>query len=144
MVKDQFGKEFDVLSMKYVLSCFLDDENQADIEIFIVREWIRDGQDAIGASAVKGSKRMGWYGNASRALASRREYGDVGDHSLLTDDEAQKYLDAMGLRLEDGKRLLIDQFKKVNEFAPIVLPADPNFKIRRDRARVHLGLPQKR
>lgn len=144
MVKDRFGKEIDVRSMQYALSYFLDDEYQDDIAIFIVQEWIRDGQDAIGASAVRGSKRMGWHGNASKALASRREYGDVGDHSLLTDEEAQKYLDPMGLRLEDGKRLLIDQFKKVNEFTPIILPADPNFKIRRDQARDHLGLPPKR
>ena len=128
---------------KYVISAYLDDEFPENIAIFLVQERVDPSSSRIGGNVVKANARMGWYPKAYKALERRREYGDVGDHSLLTDEEAKKYLQEMGLKLVDGKKILVDGFKKTNGYEPIILAVDPDFKERRDTARVKLGLPAK-
>ena len=97
----------------------------------------------IGGNVVRANARMGWQQSAYEILKRRQEYGDVGDHSLLTDEEAQEYLDTMGLRFEDGKRMLIEEFRRMNGYDPILVSVDPKFKERRDLARERLKLPPK-
>ncbi|AUG53499.1 hypothetical protein [Thalassospira marina] len=126
-----------------VLSPFLDDEDKDNIAIFLVRERIKPGLYRIQGGAVQARARTGWRLDPGEWLDRRQEYGDVGDHSLLTDEEAQEYLDAMGLRLEDGKKMLIEEFRRVNGYDPVLLPVDPKFKERRDAARQRLRLPPK-
>ncbi|UKV13853.1 hypothetical protein L6172_17630 [Thalassospiraceae bacterium SW-3-3] len=126
-----------------VQSAFLDDEYKDDIAIYLVMETVRPGLYRIQGGAVQARKGTGWRLDPGDWLDRRQEYGDVGDHSLLTDEEAQEYLDAMGLRLEDGKELNIKEFRQVNGYDPVLLPVDPKFKERRDLARKRLKLPPK-
>ncbi|UKV13857.1 hypothetical protein L6172_17650 [Thalassospiraceae bacterium SW-3-3] len=126
-----------------VLSAFLDDEDKTNISIYLVRERIMPDLYRIQGGRAQASSRAGWRLDPGDWLKRRQEYGDVGDHSLLTDEEAQEYLDAMGLRLEDGKRMLIEEFRRVNGHDPVLLPVDPKFKERRDLARERLKLPPK-
>ncbi|UKV13855.1 hypothetical protein L6172_17640 [Thalassospiraceae bacterium SW-3-3] len=133
----------DVKSWDYAISYYLDDEFEDDLSVFLVQERVVPDSSRIGGNVVRANARMGWQQSAYEILKRRQEYGDVGDHSLLTDEEAQEYLYPMGLRLEDGKRMLIESFKKVNGYAPKLLPVDPMFKERRDNARERLRLPPK-
>ncbi len=133
----------DVKSWEYAISCYLDDEFADDLSVFLVQERVVPDSSRIGGNVVRANARMGWQQSAYEILKRRQEYGDVGDHSLLTDEEAQEYLDTMGLRLEDGKRMLIEEFRRVNGHDPVLLPVDPKFKERRDLARERLKLPPK-
>ncbi|KZB51058.1 hypothetical protein AUP41_08105 [Thalassospira xiamenensis] len=126
-----------------VQSVFLDDEEKDNIAIYVAMETVEPGSYRIQGRAVQARAKAGWRLDPGDWLKRRQEYGDVGDHSLLTDEEAQEYLDPMGLRLEDGKRILIESFKKVNGYAPKLLPVDPMFKERRDTAGERLRLPPK-
>ncbi|UKV13854.1 hypothetical protein L6172_17635 [Thalassospiraceae bacterium SW-3-3] len=126
-----------------VMSSFLDDEDQENIAIYLVLEWVEVGLYRIQNGAVQGRARSGWRLDPGDWLKRRQEYGDVGDHSLLTDEEAQEYLDPMGLKLEDGKQMLADDYLEVNGQNPVLLPVDPKFKERRDLARERLKLPPK-
>lgn len=132
---------------KYAFAYFHDiNEEYADTEefVFISLERVLDDKPYnSGGAAIRGSQKMGWLKDAHRALKSRQEYGDVGDHSLISEEDARKYVLSMGLDLEDGKNTLIAKFKEVNGYAPILLPADPKFKARRDAACERLGLPAK-
>ncbi len=128
---------------KYVISAYLDDEFPENISIFLAQERVEPPSSRIGGNVVKANARMGWYPKAYKALERRREYGDVGDHSLLTDEEVSQYLHEMRLKLADGKQILIDGFRKTNGFAPIILDVDPEFETRRDTARAKLGLSAK-
>lgn len=133
----------DVKSWEYAVSCYLDDEFADDLSVFLVQERVVPDSSRIGGNVVRANARMGWQQSAYEILKRRQEYGDVGDHSLLTDEEAQEYLDTMGLRFEDGKRMLIEEFRRVNGYDPVLLPVDPKFKERRDLARERLKLPPK-
>lgn len=62
------------------------------------------------------------------------EVGDVGDHYLISEDEARETVKAMGLDLDDAKRHLIDSFTKANGYAPVMLPVDPKWETRRNDA----------
>lgn len=127
---------------EYALSYYLDidEETSNRVAIYAVMEQVRpDEMTGGGGNVVQATAHSGWRSGAYEWLKGRKEYGDVGDHSLLTDQEAQTYLDPMGLRLEDGKQLLIDGFKETNGHAPIILPKDPNFQERRDRAKKYHG-----
>lgn len=126
-----------------VLSAFLDDEDKDNVAVYLVREKVEPGLYRIQGAAVQARATTGWRMDPGGWLDRRQEYGDVGDHSLLTDEEAQDYLDKMGLRLEDGKQMLIDNFRQVNGYDPVLLPEDPKFFERRDTARQRLGLPPK-
>lgn len=131
---------------KYAFAYYHDFHEELDNEefVFISLEWVLDDKPYnIGGSVIRGSRRMGWLKDAHSALKRREEYGDVGDHSLITEDEAQKSISAMGLDLTDGKNALIADFKEGRGYNPILLPADPKFKARRDAARERLGLPSK-
>ncbi|KZB51060.1 hypothetical protein AUP41_08115 [Thalassospira xiamenensis] len=137
------GKINDDEEWVLVQSAFLDDEYKDDIAIYLVMETVRPGLYRIQGGSAQASARAGWRLDTGGWLRSRQEYGDVGDHSLLTDEEAQEYLDAMGLRLKDGKELMIREFRRVNGYDPVLLPVDPKFKERRDLARKRLKLPPK-
>ncbi len=126
-----------------VLSAFLDDEDKTNIAIYLVKERIMSGLYRIQGEAAQARAKTGWRLDPGGWLDRRREYGDVGDHSLLTEEEAQEYLDRMGLHLEDGKRMLIEEFRSMNNTEPVLLPVDPKFKERRDLARERLKLPPK-
>lgn len=126
-----------------ILSCFLDDENPDNIAIFVVREVLDDSYGYFQGGAVQARAETGWRLDPGTWLKYRQEYGDVGDHSLLTDAEAQDHLNQMGLELADGHNMLIDHLTKINGAAPTLVPVDPNFKSRRDEARAALGLPEK-
>ncbi|KZB51057.1 hypothetical protein [Thalassospira xiamenensis] len=133
----------DVKSWEYAVSCYLDDEFADNLSVFLVQQRVVPDSSRIGGNVVRANARMGWQQSAYEILKRRQEYGDVGDHSLLTDEEAQEYLDTMGLRFEDGKRMLIEEFRRVNGYDPVLLPVDPKFKERRDLARERLKLPPK-
>jgi len=133
----------DVKSWEYAVSCYLDDEFADDLSVFLVQERVVPDSSRIGGNVVRANARMGWQQSAYEILKRRQEYGDVGDHSLLTDEEAQEYLDTMGLRFEDGKRMLIEEFRRMNGYDPILVSVDPKFKERRDLARERLKLPPK-
>ncbi|WP_147253466.1 hypothetical protein [Thalassospira xiamenensis] len=121
----------------------MDDEFADNLSVFLVQQRVVPDSSRIGGNVVRANARMGWQQSAYEILKRRQEYGDVGDHSLLTDEEAQEYLDTMGLRFEDGKRMLIEEFRRVNGYDPVLLPVDPKFKERRDLARERLKLPPK-
>ncbi len=125
------------------LSAFLDDEYKDDIAIYVVMEAVESGLCRIQAEAVQARANTGWRIDPGDWLDRRQEYGDIGDHSLLTDEEAQKYLEPMGLRLEDGKRILIERYREMNGDGSIILPVDPKLIERRDTAREWLRLPPK-
>ena len=124
-----------------VISAYLDDENPDNIAIYLVREVIRDAGGFIQSGAVQASDHAGWRVDKDNWFKQRKHYDDVGEHKLLTDAEAQNYLDAKGLRLEDGKALLIAHYEKVNGFAPNILPDNPDLLARRAAARARRGLP---
>ncbi|UKV13856.1 hypothetical protein L6172_17645 [Thalassospiraceae bacterium SW-3-3] len=126
-----------------VQSAFLDDEYKDDIAIYLVMETVRPGLYRIQGGSAQDSARAGWGLDTGGWLRSRQEYGDIGDHSLLTDEEAQKYLEPMGLRLEDGKRILIERYREMNGDGSIILSVDPKLIERRDTAREWLRLPPK-
>lgn len=130
-------------AMKSVISAFLDDAKPDNIAIFLVREVLTDSGAYIQAGAVQASTHAGWRVDPGTWLKNSQQYDDVGDHSLLTDEEAQTYLDDKGLTLEDGRRMLIDYVTEVGGSPPVILPADPGFKARRDAARARLDLPPK-
>lgn len=128
---------------EYVVSAFLDDERPDDLQVFLVLELVQSNGWRIGGIVVRGSARLGWTTNAYGILERRREYGDVGDHSLLTEAEASAYLARMGLKIEDGERLIIDRYAEVNGSPCVILPADPVFEQRLNRGRARVGLPPK-
>lgn len=78
---------------------------------------------------------MQWFWDGLSALKDREEYGDVGDHSLISEDEAKEVLKTMGLNLDDAKTYLLNKFTEVNGYPPIMLPVDPGWEARRDAAR---------
>ena len=130
-------------AMKSVISAFLDDGKPDNIAIFLVREVMSDAHGYIQAGAVHASAHAGWRVDPGTWLKNSQQYDDVGDHSLLTDEETQGFLDEKGLKLEDGRRMLIDYLTELNGYAPTIVPVDPNFKARRDAARARLDLPPK-
>lgn len=124
-----------------VISAYLDDEKPDNVMIFLVREIITPGDVYIQSGAVQASDHAGWRVDPGNWLKYRQEYDDVGEHSLLTDAEAQRYLDDKGLKLEDGKAMLIDHLAAVNGAVPNILPEDPNLAARRSAARARRGQP---
>lgn len=126
-----------------IISAYLDDEKPDNIAIFLVREVVTDAYGYTQAGAVQASNHAGWRVDPGTWLKHRQEYDDVGEHTLLTDAEAQAYLDDKGLKLEDGKAMLIARLAEVNGYAPDILPEDPNLKARRNAARAQRGLPPK-
>ncbi|OLS42563.1 hypothetical protein [Rhodovulum sulfidophilum] len=131
----------------YALNYYRDENDEYDhleVAVFIVLEWVReDHDDNIKSSTVRGTKRMGWLWDAFNARKRREEYGDLGNHCLISEDEARETLKEMGLALEEAKRYLVDSFTKTNGYAPVMLPVDPRWKNRRDAERKRLGLPSK-
>lgn len=124
-----------------IISIYLDDEKPDKIALFLVREIVSEKYGYTQAGAVQASAHGGWRHDPGTWLKYRQEYDDVGTHSLLSEAEAQVYLDALGLKLEDGKRMLIARLTSVNGYAPHILPEDPDLKTRRNAARVRLDLP---
>jgi len=125
-----------------IISAYLDDEDPDNIAIFLVREVV-GAHGYVQAGAVQASNHAGWRVDPGTWLKYRQEYDDVGEHSLLTEAEAQTHLSDMGLALEDGKAMLIDRLTAVNGQAPHILPQDPNLIDRRAAARARRGLPAK-
>ncbi|MBL3576426.1 hypothetical protein JMM62_21325, partial [Rhodovulum sulfidophilum] len=129
----------------YALNYYRDENdgyNALEIAVFVVLEWVReDHDDNIKSSTVRGTKRMGWLWDAFNARKRREEYGDLGNHCLISEDVARETLKEMGLALEEAKRCLVDSFTKTNGYAPVMLPVDPRWKNRRDAERKRLGLP---
>lgn len=124
-----------------IISAYLDDEKPDNIAIYLVREVIRDAGGYMRFGAVQASDHAGWRVDPGTWLKHRWEYDDVGEHKLLTEAEAQAYLDAKGLQLEDGKAMLIAHYEAVNGYPPEILPEDPNLAVRRSAARAQRGLP---
>ena len=123
----------------YAFNYYLDENNEfkeIEIAVFIVMEWLVPEKNYnIKGSAVRGTKRMQWFWDGLSALKDREEYGDVGDHSLISEDEAKEVLKTMGLNLDDAKTYLLNKFTEVNGYPPIMLPVDPRWEARRDAAR---------
>ncbi len=134
-------------SKKRVLNYYRDENDEYDeleVAVFVVLEWVRDDHEHnIKSSTVRGTQRMGWFWDAFDARKSREEYGDVGDHGLISEAEARETVKAMGLDLDDAKHYLIDSFTKGAGYAPVMLPVDPKWETRRDKARKRLGLQPK-
>lgn len=124
---------------KFAFNYYLDENDEfkeVEIAVFIVMEWLVPGKTYnIKSSAVRGTKRMQWFWDGLGALKSREEYGDVGNYSLISEDEAREVLKVMGLNLDDAKAYLIDKFIEVNGYPPVMLPEDPKWEARRDAAR---------
>lgn len=121
-----------------------DEYDKLEVAVFVVLEWVRDDHEHnIKSSTVRGTQRMGWFWYAFNARKRREEYGDVGDHCLISEDEARETVKAMGLDLDDAKRHLIDSFTKANGYAPVMLPVDPKWETRRDNALKRRGLAPK-
>lgn len=140
-IKPEVSKN-DVYAINYYLDSG-DPEDSIEPAVFIVKEWIlKDEPNVLGAT-VRGNKNMGWLQDALYTRKSREEYGDVGDHCLISEDEARLTLTSMGLDVEDGKRLLINDYQRAYGFPPNLLPEDPNWKARRDKERTRLRLPPK-
>ncbi|MBL3576184.1 hypothetical protein JMK10_20150 [Rhodovulum sulfidophilum] len=132
---------------KRVLNYYRDENNEyatLEVAVFIVLEWVQDDvKENVKSSTVRGTERMGWLWDAFNARKRREEYGDLGDHCLISEGEARETLREMGLDLEEGKRYLVDSFTKVNGYAPVMLPVDPRWENHRDAERKRLGLPSK-
>lgn len=124
---------------RFVFNYYLDENDEfkgVEIAVFIVMEWLVPEKNYnIKGSAVRGTKRMQWFWDGLSALKDREEYGDVGDHSLISEDEAKEVLKAMGLNLDDAKTYLLNKFTEVNGYPPVMLPVDPRWEARRDAAR---------
>lgn len=147
---EAFLKNFDHEAAKkheFAFNYYLDDDDTYDrVEraVFIVWEWVRDDHDHnIKSVTVRGTKRMGWFNDAYDARKSREEYGDLGDHCLISEDEAREALIVMGLNIDDAKRFVIESMGQTNGHRPIILPSDPKWKARRDAERARLRLPEK-
>ena len=124
-----------------IISAYLDDEQPDNIAIYLVREVIRDAGGYMRFGAVQASNHAGWRVDPGTWLKYLWDYDDVGEHKLLTEAEAQAYLDDKGLKLEDGKAMLIASYQEVNGHPPDILPEDPNLLARRAAARAQRGLP---
>ena len=124
-----------------IISAYLDAEDPDNIGIFLVREEIDADHGYIQAGAVHASDHAGWRIDPGTWLKLSQEEDDVGEHTLLTAAEAQAYLDDKGLKLEDGKAMLLARLVEVNGYAPDILPEDPNLLTRRAEARARRGLP---
>ena len=132
----------DVYAINYYLDPG-DPEDSIEPTVFIVWEWVLKDEPNVLSATVRGNKDMGWLQDALYTRKSREEYGDVGDHCLVSEDEARLTLASMGLNVEDGKRLLINDYLRIYGFPPNLLPEDPKWKARRDKDRARLGLPPK-
>lgn len=139
---EEYLKNFDLEAAKkwtYAFNYYFDENDEfreVEIAVFIVMEWVRsDKTHNIKGSAVRGTKRMQWFWDGFSALKDREEYGDVGNHSLISEDEAREVLKTMGLNLDDAKAYLVDEFIKVNGYPPVMLPEDPKWEARRAAAR---------
>lgn len=84
----------------YAFNYYFDENDklrQVEIAIFVVMEWVREDKDHnIKSSTVRGTKRMGGFWVGYSARMDRDEYGDVGEHSLISEQEAKETLEKNG------------------------------------------------
>lgn len=116
-----------------------DEQDGYERAVFVVMEWVRaDHIHNIKSSTVRGVKKYGWLWDAFNTRKRREEYGDVGDHCLISREDAEAELLRMGLKIEDAERYLLRSFFEVNGYDPVMLPADPKWQQRRDEAQARL------
>lgn len=126
----------------HAFNYYLDEGDKVDgyeRAVFIVKEWVRpDHFHNIKSSTVRGVKKYGWLWDAFNARKRREEYGDVGDHCLISREDAEAELLKMGLKIEDAERYLLRSFSETNGYDPVMLPVDPKWQQRRDKAQARL------
>lgn len=126
----------------HVFNYYLDQGDKQDgyeRAVFIVMEWVRDDYDHnIKSSTVRGVRKYGWLWDAFNARKTREEYGDVGDHCLISRETAEAELLKMGLQIADAEKHLLRSFSETNGYDPVMLPVDPKWQPRRDKAQARL------
>ena len=126
----------------YAFNYYLDEGDEQDgyeRAIFIVMEWVRpDHEHNIKSSTVRGVRKYGWLWDALNARERREEYGDVGDHCLISRKDAEAELLRMGLKIEDAENHLLRRFSKVNGYHPVMMPEDPKWRQRQEKAQARL------
>lgn len=122
----------------YAFNYYLDEGDKIDDvapAIFIVRELVRPQKEHnIKSSTVRGSNKYGWLFDALNARERREEYGDLGDHCLISRQVAEAELLTMGLQIIEAENYLLRSFAEVNGYDPVMLPEDPKWQQRRDNA----------
>lgn len=107
--------------------------------VFVVMEWVRpDHFHNIKLTTVRGVRKYDWLWDAYNSRKRREEYGGVGDHCLISREDATEEFRSMGLKIEDAEKHHQDGFLKTNGYAPVMLPEDPKWRERRNKAQTRL------
>jgi len=117
------------------ITAYLDEQYPENIAIYLVMEHFDEKYGYLKGGRIQARKKTGgWRLDEGRWLNLSMEYGNVGEHSLLTNIEAHVYLDQMGLKLQDGVDILIENYKTLNGQEPEISSIDADIIKRREAA----------